>query len=57
MAFASRLDEVRGKFTGKVEFDILFDFIDNADETVFVSPINGKGFSWAAFVPKVCSRP
>ena len=28
--FASRLDEVRGKFTGKAEFDMLFDFIDNA---------------------------
>jgi UDP-N-acetylglucosamine acyltransferase len=28
--FASRLDEVREKFTGKAEFDMLFDFIDNA---------------------------
>ena len=28
--FASRLDEVREKFTGKDEFDMLFDFIDNA---------------------------
>ena len=28
--FANRLDEVRGKFTGKAEFDMLFDFIDNA---------------------------
>ena len=28
--FASRLDDVRGKFTGQPEFDILLDFIDNA---------------------------
>jgi UDP-N-acetylglucosamine acyltransferase len=28
--FASRLEEVRRKFTGQPEFDLLFDFIDNA---------------------------
>ena len=28
--FASRLDEVREKFTGNAEFDMLFDFIDTA---------------------------
>ncbi len=28
--FASRLDEVRKKFKGQPEFDLLFDFIDNA---------------------------
>ena len=28
--FASRLDEVREKFTGEAVFDMLFNFIDNA---------------------------
>jgi UDP-N-acetylglucosamine acyltransferase len=28
--FSNRLDEVRRKFTGRDEFDMLFDFIDNA---------------------------
>jgi len=28
--FASRLEEVRRKFRGKAEFDMVFDFIDNA---------------------------
>ncbi len=28
--FASRFDEARSKFTGQAEFDLLFDFIDNA---------------------------
>ena len=30
--FASRLDEVRERFTGKAEFDMLIDFIDNAGQ-------------------------